>query len=237
MMLAELHEGEPPAVVQHDGDLASDQDPQYPGGPHASAASVKSFDITWSRSASMPASARLRSAGQVTVEDGAAVVDHGDALAQGRHVVHVVAGQDDRRTEVSVELGEERTDTELGDHVEADRRLVGEQQIRAVQQCEDQLAAHPLAEGQLPDRDVQDVLHLEALGEIAWRTGRNGAWGSRTSPGGSAASRTSRRPTRASTSGRTRPRSGRGSRTRAWTGDDRAPRPHRASDGAGRRAS
>ena len=49
----------------------------------------------------------------------------------------------------------------LADHVQADRRLVQEQHLGAVQQRRGQLAAHPLAQRELPDRGVEERVQVE----------------------------------------------------------------------------
>ena len=53
----------------------------------------------------------------------------------------------------------------LGDHVQADRRLVEEQDLRAVQQGGDEFHLHPLAQRQFADRPAQQAMDVEHLGQ------------------------------------------------------------------------
>ena len=65
-------------------------------------------------------------------------------------------------TPLALGLGPQQlADRRLGRHVEADRRLVEKQQARRVQQARRDLAAHPLAERQLPHRRVEERAELE----------------------------------------------------------------------------
>ena len=59
-------------------------------------------------------------------------------------------------------------------HVQADGRLVQDQQLGGVQQRGRDLGAHPLAEGQLADRGVQARRHLQLVDQLG-RAGRGGA--------------------------------------------------------------
>ena len=98
------------------------------------------------------ASNRVGELGQGAVEQDPAVVDDDHPLAEGLDVGHVVARQQDRRAEAAVVLGDERPDPLLHRDVEAERRLVEEQDLRAVEQRADELHLHPLAERQVADR-------------------------------------------------------------------------------------
>jgi hypothetical protein len=72
-------------------------------------------------------------------------MDDDDAAAQGFHIGHIVAGQQHRRPIATVVFGHERADAPLHCHVEANRRLVEEQHLRAMEErCRD-LALHTLA--------------------------------------------------------------------------------------------
>ena len=55
----------------------------------------------------------------------------------------------------------------LGEQVEADRRLVEEQHLRAVQHRRSQLAAHPLPERERAHRHVEQVAGVQQLRELA----------------------------------------------------------------------
>ena len=57
-------------------------------------------------------------------------------------------------------------DVVLGDHVQADRRLVEEQHLGRVQQRGDQFHLHPLAQRQLADRLAEQVADVEQLGQL-----------------------------------------------------------------------
>jgi hypothetical protein len=55
---------------------------------------------------------------------------------------------------------------ELGDGIEADRRLVEEEHARRVHHAGGDLAAHALAEGELSDGDVEEALEVEEVGQL-----------------------------------------------------------------------
>jgi len=103
------------------------------------------------------------------VVDLAALVDHDDAFAQFLDVGHVVAGQQDGRAVTAVVVAQERADRFLGDHVEADRRFVEEEDAGPVEQGRDQLHLHPLTERQLADHDVELRPHVEEVDELVER--------------------------------------------------------------------
>ena len=75
-----------------------------------------------------------------------AVVDDEEPAAQPFDVVEIVRRQQDCRVVPRVEIREELAHTLLADHVEADRRLVEEQQLGSVQERGRELAAHALPE-------------------------------------------------------------------------------------------
>ena len=85
------------------------------------------------------------------VEEQATVVDDDDPLAERLDVGEVVRRQEDRRPVAAVDLLQELADVRLGDDVEADRRLVEEEERRPVEERGGEVAAHPLAEGELAD--------------------------------------------------------------------------------------
>ena len=103
------------------------------------------------------------------VEDRGAVVDHDDPVAQGLDVLEVVRGEHERGVPGRVERAQELAQPALADHVEADGRLVEEQDLRVVQQRGHDVPAHPLAEAELADRGVEEVAEVEeldVLGEV-----------------------------------------------------------------------
>jgi len=79
-----------------------------------------------------------------------------------------VGGEHDRGVAAPAQLGQELPHGLLADHVQADRRLVEEQDLRPVQQGGGQLAAHPLAQGELAHGRVEELVEFEhgaALGQ------------------------------------------------------------------------
>ena len=57
-------------------------------------------------------------------------------------------------------------DVLLGDHVQADRRLIEQDEFGAVQERCRYFTPHALPEGELPDRSFQEILDLERLGDL-----------------------------------------------------------------------
>ncbi len=96
------------------------------------------------------------------VEDRAAVDEH-DAPAQPFHVVEVVRGEDHGGALVPVLVRDERPDAFLGDHVEADGGFVEEEDARLGEHGGGQVAAHALAEGQLPHGGVEERAEAEQV--------------------------------------------------------------------------
>jgi hypothetical protein len=78
----------------------------------------------------------------------------------------VVRGEEDRRPRRLVEGDEQLPEAPLGQQVEPDGRLVEEQDLGVVQQARGQLAAHPLAQGQVAHRLVEEVAGVEQLAEL-----------------------------------------------------------------------
>ena len=103
------------------------------------------------RRAFAPAVALLQRV-EVAVVDHAPVVDHEQPRAQPLDVVEVVRRQQHGHAALGVDLGEELPHSLLRHDVEADRRLVEEEDLRVVQHRGGQLAAHALAERELPHR-------------------------------------------------------------------------------------
>ena len=92
--------------------------------------------------------------------------------------VQVVRGQQHRRAPLGVHLAQELPHLRLGDHVEPDGRLVEVQHLGVVQQRRRDVAAHPLAEGELPHRHVQQVAQVQqfdAAVEVLAVTARPGS--------------------------------------------------------------
>ena len=67
---------------------------------------------------------------------------------------------------LGVDPAQELAQPALADHVEADRGLVEVEDLRVVQQRRGDVAAHPLAERELPHRGVEQVAEVEQLGEL-----------------------------------------------------------------------
>ena len=102
----------------------------------------------------------------LVVVDHLAVVDDDGPLGDVLDVGDVVAGEEDRGAPLLVEAHEQLAEPLLGDEVEADGRLVEEQDLRVVQQARGQLAAHALAERQVAHRLVEQVGGAEQLAEL-----------------------------------------------------------------------
>ena len=64
-----------------------------------------------------------------------------------------------------VEGPQELPQPTLADHVEPDRRLVEVEDLGVVQQRGHDVAAHPLAQAELPDRGVEQVVEVEQVEE------------------------------------------------------------------------
>ena len=93
------------------------------------------------------------------------MVDDDDPLAERDDVVHVMARQKDRRSGPPVQLRHERPDASLHRDVEAQRGLVEEHDLRAMEESRGELDLHPLTERQLAHRLVDERLQLEELDE------------------------------------------------------------------------
>lgn len=84
---------------------------------------------------------------------------------QSFDVVEVVGGEEDRCPAFTVHLLDEAADTLLGDDVEADCRLVEEEDRRRVEDGGGKIAAHALAEAELADWCLEEGAEIEELGE------------------------------------------------------------------------
>ena len=96
-------------------------------------------------------------------------VDDDDTRAERRHVLHVMAREDDRGPEALVVRANEPPHRRLHRHVEPDRRLVEEEHAGAVKERRRELALHPLAEGELAGRLLQEGRDGEELDELVER--------------------------------------------------------------------
>jgi hypothetical protein len=98
---------------------------------------------------------------EAAVRQDHALPDHDHALGERLDVVHVVRREDDRDAVLAVQRLHEVAHGKLRDGVEADRRLVQKQHAWLVQHARRDLAAHPLAEGELTHRRVEECLEVE----------------------------------------------------------------------------
>ena len=73
---------------------------------------------------------------------------------------------------LGVEGAQELTQPPLAHDVEPDGGLVEVEDLRVVQQCGRDVAAHPLAEAELPDRGVEQVAEAEQLDVLGSRLRR-----------------------------------------------------------------
>ena len=105
--------------------------------------------------------------GQRAVEHQPAVVDHDHPLAQLLHVAQVVRGEDHGGAALPVDRADEPADALLGHHVQADGRLVQEQERRIVQQRGGQVGAHALAQAQAAHGRIQERAQLQQVVEQA----------------------------------------------------------------------
>ena len=92
------------------------------------------------------------------VGEQAALADDDDALGQRLDVVHVVGREQHGHALLAVEPPHELAHGELRRRIEADRRLVEEQDRGIVQQGRGELRAHALAERELAHRLVEQRL-------------------------------------------------------------------------------
>ena len=111
---------------------------------------------------------------EAAIEEDRAVINDNDALAQLLDVGHVMAGEQDGRLLLRVVLAQELPHGLLGDHVQADGRLVQEQDFRLVQQRRDQLHLRALAQRKLAHADVELVAHGEQFAHLGDRALQRG---------------------------------------------------------------
>ena len=89
------------------------------------------------------------------------MIDDHDAPAQFLDIVEIVCRQQHRRAKFAIDRTQELANMILGDHVEADRRLIKKKQRRIVQQRRGEVAAHAFAERELAHGRVQVVANAE----------------------------------------------------------------------------
>jgi hypothetical protein len=94
------------------------------------------------------------------------VVDDDDTLGDGRHVVHVVAGEEHGGAVALVIGADEVAHGGLHGHVEADGRLVEEQDLGPVDEGRRQLALHTLAHGELPRGRVDEPRQIQQRDQL-----------------------------------------------------------------------
>ena len=115
--------------------------------------------------------------GEGPVVDRGAVVDDDHPPAQRLDVLEVVGGEQQGGAALGVEGAQELAQPALAHHVEADGGLVEVEDLRVVQQRGRDVAAHPLAEAELPHRGVEQVTEgeqLDELGQVGAVPGRVG---------------------------------------------------------------
>ena len=93
------------------------------------------------------------------------LVDDDDAVAELLDVAHVVGGEDDGLAVGAIDLADELADVLLGHHVQSDRRLVQEDEVRVVQHRAAEVGAHALSKAELPHRDVHELVDRQNVGE------------------------------------------------------------------------
>ena len=102
----------------------------------------------------------------LVVVDDLAVVDDDGPLGDVLDVGDVVRGQEDRGAPLLVEADQQLAEPLLGDEVEADGRLVEEEDLGVVEQARGQLAAHALTERERAHRRVEEVGGVQQLAQL-----------------------------------------------------------------------
>ena len=82
-------------------------------------------------------------------------------VCQGIDILHIMRGQNDGRTAFGIDLTDEGTDSQLGNGVQPDGRLVQKERFRPVQQSGRNFTAHPLPERKLARRRPQQLVQRE----------------------------------------------------------------------------
>jgi hypothetical protein len=108
---------------------------------------------------------------RAALRQDAAIRDEHYAVAESLDVVHVVGGQDDRNAAFAVEAPDKVPKGELGHGVQADGGLVQEQDRGGVEQGGRQVAAHALAQAELPHWHVQQRFKVQHRDQLVPRTG------------------------------------------------------------------
>src|SRR5277367_2711648 len=98
---------------------------------------------------------------QLAVVEHFAMVDDHNPAAKFLDVVQVVRSQQHRGAEFAIDGAQEMADVVFGYHVEANRRLIEEQQRRIMQQRGGQVAAHAFAERKFAHGRVQVIANIQ----------------------------------------------------------------------------
>lgn len=94
------------------------------------------------------------------------MADDDHPLGQGLDVVHVVGGEQHGHAALAVQALDEVAHRQLRRRVQADGGLVEEEHVGLVQQGRGDLRAHPLAQGELADRLVEQGLQAKHLDQF-----------------------------------------------------------------------
>ncbi len=94
------------------------------------------------------------------VEDAAVIDDH-DAAAKLLDIVEIVSGEQNGGVKLAIDGAQELADVVLGNHVEANGRLIEKEERGIVQQCRGQIAAHAFAERKFAHGSVQVIANAE----------------------------------------------------------------------------
>ena len=108
----------------------------------------------------------LHQAGEGAVIKEAAPFDDHDPEAKLDHVGHVVAGEQDGGLGAAVVFPDELADFFLHDDVQAQSRLVEQEQGGPVEQSRRQLRAHALSQGEFLDRNRQAVPQIQERDQL-----------------------------------------------------------------------
>src|SRR5277367_2481846 len=98
---------------------------------------------------------------QLAVVEHFTVVNNHNPAAKFFDVVQVVRSQQHRGAEFAIDGAQEMADVVFGHHVEANRRLIEEEQRRIMQQRGGQVAAHAFAERKFAHGRVQIIANIQ----------------------------------------------------------------------------
>ena len=93
--------------------------------------------------------------------------DHQDALGHLLQIVHVMAGHHDGHAVFPVDRLEKVDHLPLGHHVKAQRRLIKQYQLRAVQQHHGQIRPHALPQAQFSGKGAEDRPQIQQIAHHA----------------------------------------------------------------------